>query len=277
MKIVRFGPAGMERPGILDRDGRIRDASDIVGDWSGEVLDRLNGIDWRSLPLAANQESRLGIPVAGIGKYVCIGMNYSDHAAENGLQPPREPILFLKANSALCGAYDPLILPRGAEKTDWEVELGVVIGRAGKYVPEEAALDHVAGYVTVNDISDRSFQIERAGQWTKGKSADTFGPVGPWLVTRDEVADPQNLSLRLWHNSELRQNGTTQKMIFSVARIVSYLSEFMSLHPGDVIATGSPPGVGMGHRPQIFLKPGDVIEAEVQGLGRQTQLVKAEA
>ncbi|WP_108482315.1 fumarylacetoacetate hydrolase family protein [Oceaniglobus ichthyenteri] len=275
MRFVRFGPAGAERPGVYDNTGQLRDLSGEFNDLSGPVLAELNKIDPANYP-AAHGDVRLGNPVGQVGKYICVGMNYTDHARENNMQPPREPIIFLKATSALCGPHDDVILPRGSEKADWEAELGVVIGRPAKYVTEKDALSYVAGFVSVNDVSDREFQIERAGQWTKGKSADTFGPVGPWLVTPDEAGDPQNLTLKFWLNGQLMQDGHTSNMIFPVAKLISYISQFMSLQPGDIIATGSPSGVGMGRRPQVFLTPGDVMELEVGALGRQRQVVRAE-
>jgi 2,4-didehydro-3-deoxy-L-rhamnonate hydrolase len=275
VKFLRYGPPGEERPGVLDANGRIRDLSDMMSDLAGPNLARLGRVDPEALPRVEGSP-RLGVPVAGVGKVMCIGLNYSDHAAEAGMAAPPEPILFLKATSALCGPNDPIVLPRGAEKADWEVELGVVIGRAAKYVREDEALQHVAGYVVFNDLSERAFQLERAGQWTKGKSCDSFGPVGPWLVTPDEVGDPQRLSMELTVNGEVMQKGSTATMIFPVARIVSYLSRMMTLHPGDIIATGTPPGVGMGRTPPRYLKAGDVVEARVEGLGRQRQVVEAE-
>jgi len=275
MKFLRFGEAGAEKPGMLDAEGRIRDLSGVVGDLSGEVLTRLGEFSPEGLPVVEG-DPRLGAPVAGVGKIICIGLNYSDHAEEAGMQPPPEPIVFMKATSALCGPTDPLRLPRGSVKTDWEVELGVVIGKPAKYVDEADALHHVAGYVAVNDVSEREYQIERAGQWTKGKSCDTFCPVGPWLVTPDEAGDPQDMALSLSINGEVMQKGSSSRMIFSVAQIISYLSRFMSLQPGDIIATGTPPGVGMGMKPQRFLKEGDVIEMEIAGLGRQRQQVVAD-
>jgi 2-keto-4-pentenoate hydratase/2-oxohepta-3-ene-1,7-dioic acid hydratase in catechol pathway len=247
----------------------------MMSDLSGANLARLARVNPEGLP-PVEGSPRLGVPVAGVGKVMCIGLNYSDHAAESGMAPPPEPILFMKATSALCGPNDPIVLPKGSEKTDWEVELGVVIGRAAKHVREEEALSHVAGYVVFNDVSERAFQLERAGQWTKGKSCDTFGPVGPWLVTPDEVGDPQRLSMELTVNGEVMQKGSTATMIFSVAHIVSYLSRFMTLHPGDIIATGTPPGVGMGRKPPRYLKAGDVVETRIEGLGRQRAVVEAE-
>jgi 2,4-didehydro-3-deoxy-L-rhamnonate hydrolase len=275
VKFLRYGPPGEERPGVLDANGRIRDLSDMMSDLAGPNLARLGRVDPEGLPRVEGSP-RLGPPVAGVGKVLCIGLNYSDHAAEAGMAPPPEPILFLKATSSLAGPNDPIVMPRGSEKTDWEVELGVVIGRAAKHVREEDALAHVAGYVVFNDISERAFQLERAGQWTKGKSCDSFGPVGPWLVTPDEVGDPQKLSMELSVNGETMQKGSTATMIFPVARIIAYLSGMMTLHPGDVIATGTPPGVGMGMKPPRYLKPGDVVEAGIEGLGRQRQVVEAE-
>jgi len=275
VKFLRYGPPGEERPGVLDANGRIRDLSDMMSDLAGPNLARLGRVDPEGLP-PVEGSPRLGPPVAGVGKVLCIGLNYSDHAAEAGMAAPPEPILFLKATSSLAGPNDPIVMPRGSEKTDWEVELGVVIGRAAKHVREEDALAHVAGYVVFNDVSERAFQLERAGQWTKGKSCDSFGPVGPWLVTPDEVGDPQKLSMELSVNGETMQKGSTATMIFPVARIIAYLSGMMTLHPGDIIATGTPPGVGMGRTPPRYLRPGDVVEAWIEGLGRQRQVVEAE-
>lgn len=272
MKFVRYGETGAERPGMLDAQGRLRDLSGVIDDLSGPVLADLSGGDPDTLPLVEGAP-RLGPPVAGVGKFIGIGLNYSDHAAESGLTPPKEPIVFMKATSAICGPDDTVRLPRGSDKSDWEVELGVVIGATAKYVDETRALDHVAGYCIVNDVSERHFQTERGGQWTKGKSCDTFGPVGPWLVTPDEVPDPQALDLTLDLNGDRMQSGTTGAMIFSVAHIVSYLSHMMSLQPGDIIATGTPAGVGMGMTPQRFLAAGDVMELAITGLGRQRQPV----
>jgi len=273
MRLVRYGEVGAEKPGVLDRQGRIRDLSGVVEDLSGATLGDLPQVDPDTLPLVAG-DPRLGVPVAGIGKFLCIGLNYSDHAAEAGMDEPAMPILFLKATSALSGPNDPVSLPRGSVKSDWEVELGVVIGKPAKYVSEAEALDYVAGYCVVNDVSEREYQIERVGQWTKGKSCDTFGPVGPWLVTPDEAGDPQNMALTLDLNGERKQVGNTGAMIFTVAQIISHLSEMMTLHPGDIIATGTPPGVGMGQKPPVFLKAGDVMELEIAGLGRQRQEVR---
>ncbi|MBV0914093.1 fumarylacetoacetate hydrolase family protein [Anianabacter salinae] len=275
MKFLRFGEAGQEKPGLLGEDGLIRDLSGVIADLSGPVLARLHDIPLDDLPLV-DGAPRLGPCVAGTGKFICIGLNYSDHAAEAGMEPPPEPIVFMKATSAICGPSDPLRIPRGGHKTDWEVELGVVIGKTAKYVTEAEAMAHVAGYACVNDVSERAFQIERAGQWTKGKSCDSFGPLGPWLVTPDEVADPQDLGMELRVNGEVMQSGRSDRMIFGVAHLVSYLSQMMTLHPGDVIATGTPPGVGMGMKPQRWLKAGDVVELTIEGLGRQRQEVVAD-
>ncbi|WP_395456292.1 fumarylacetoacetate hydrolase family protein [Azospirillum melinis] len=279
MKLLRHGPRGAEKPGLLDAQGRIRDLSAHVGDIAGrwllpEGLAEIAALPVDSLP-PVDASTRLGPCVAGTGKFVCIGLNYSDHAAETGATVPSEPVIFMKATSTIQGPDDPVEIPRGSTKTDWEVELGVVIGKTAKYVSEAEALDHVAGYCVVNDLSEREFQIERQGQWTKGKSCDTFGPIGPWLVTKDEVPDPQALDMWLEVNGHRYQNGSTRTMVYGVAHIVSYLSQFMSLHPGDVISTGTPPGVGLGLKPPTYLKPGDRIELEIQGLGRQRQLVYA--
>lgn len=274
MKLLRYGPRGAEKPGILDAQGNIRDLSGIVGDIAGDTLanlDRLAGIDIDNLPVVTG-DPRLGACVGGTGKFMCIGLNYSDHAAETGMDVPPEPVLFMKATSAICGPNDPILIPRGSDKTDWEVELGVVIGKSAKYVSESEALDHVAGYCVINDVSERAFQTERAGQWTKGKSCDNFGQTGPYLVTKDEVADPQNLGMWLTVNGEKVQDGSTQTMVYGVAHVVSYLSGFMTLHPGDIISTGTPPGVGMGFNPPRYLKPGDVVELGIQGLGQQKQV-----
>ncbi|MDQ2148960.1 fumarylacetoacetate hydrolase family protein [Alcaligenaceae bacterium C4P045] len=280
MKLVRYGTAGQEKPGLIDAQGVLRDLSAHIADVRGEHLGadslaRLAALDAASLPEVPGNP-RLGPCVAGTGKFVCIGLNYSDHAAEAGMQAPSEPIVFMKATSAIVGPNDDVLIPRGSEKTDWEVELAIVIGRTAKYVSEADALDYVAGYCVANDVSERAFQIERQGQWTKGKSCDTFGPIGPWLVTRDEIGDPGNLDMWLKVNGETMQQGSTRTMIFGVAHIVSYLSQFMSLQPGDVIATGTPPGVGMGKKPQRFLKPGDVVELGVAGLGAQRQTMRAD-
>ena len=280
MKLVRYGPAGTERPGLVDAQGRIRDLSAHVDDIAGKTLSdeglaRIATLDPASLPLV-EEGTRIGPCVGGVGKFVCIGLNYSDHAAESGLDVPPEPIVFMKATSAICGPDDGIELPRGSVATDWEVELAVVIGRHAKYVSEADALSHVAGYCVANDVSERDFQTKRAGQWTKGKSADTFGPLGPWLVTRDEVGDPQALSLWLDLNGKRMQTGSTATMIFGVAKVISYLSQMMSLHPGDIISTGTPPGVGMGIKPApVYLKAGDRLALGIDGLGTQNQLVCA--
>lgn len=273
MKLLRYGPQGQEKPGLLDAEGAIRDLSAHVPDLAGAVLGdlgRLAGIDPESLPLVPGAP-RIGPCVAGTGKFICIGLNYADHAAESGLKVPPEPVVFLKATSAICGPDDPILIPRGSEKTDWEVELGIVIGKPGKYLTEAQALDHVAGYCVVNDVSERAFQTERSGQWTKGKSCDNFGQTGPWLVTPDEVPDPQDLDMWLKVNGETMQSGSTRTMVYGVAFLVSYLSQFFTLQPGDIISTGTPPGVGMGKKPPRYLKAGDVVELGVEGLGTQRQ------
>ena len=278
MKLVRTGAPGEERPGMIDAGGRVRDLSGVIDGVTPEVLSpqglaRLAALDPQTLPLA--QAGRFGMPWTGIGKVVAIGLNYADHAAEAGMPLPAEPIVFLKATSSLNGPDDPVMLPRDSVKTDWEVELGVVIGTRARDVPREAALDHVAGYCVVNDVSEREFQIERGGTWDKGKGCDTFCPVGPWLVTRDEVPDPQALRLWLDVNDERVQDGTTATMVFDVATLVSYVSRFMTLHPGDLICTGTPPGVGMGFKPPRFLKAGDTMRLGIDGLGEQSQAVVA--
>ena len=280
MKLLRYGERGSERPGMIDAAGKIRDLSGHVDDIAGEVLfdeglAKLASIDPASLPLVEG-EPRLGACVAGMTKFICIGLNYADHAAESGMEVPPEPVIFMKANSAICGPNDPIIIPRNSVKTDWEVELAVVIGKPAKYVSEDEALDYVAGYALTNDVSEREFQIERAGNWTKGKSCDNFGQIGPWLVTRDEIADPQNLSMWCDVNGERMQDGSTRTMVYGVKHLVSYLSQFMTLHPGDVISTGTPPGVGMGKKPQVYLKPGDVVTLGIEGLGEQRQDVIAD-
>jgi 2-keto-4-pentenoate hydratase/2-oxohepta-3-ene-1,7-dioic acid hydratase in catechol pathway len=275
MKLLRYGPAGAEKPGILDAAGRIRDLSGVIPDVAGEVLTRLDtlSVDAEALPLVPGHP-RIGPCVAGTGKFICIGLNYADHAAESGLQVPPEPVIFMKATSAICGPNDPILIPRGSVKTDWEVELGVVIGKPAKYVSEADALQHVAGYCVINDVSERAFQTERAGQWTKGKSCDNFGQIGPWLVTRDEVPDPQNLSMWLKVGDRMMQNGSTRTMVYGVAHVVSYLSQFFTLHPGDIISTGTPPGVGMGMKPQRFLRVGETVRLGIDGLGQQEQRVE---
>ncbi len=280
MKLVRVGQPGAERPGRIDAEGRVCDLSGVVGDLgpqqlSDAALAQLANVDTAALPLVP--DARFGVPWTGIGKIVAIGLNYADHAAEAGLPPPAEPIIFLKANSALNGPNDAVMLPRGSEKTDWEVELGVVIGKRAQDVSLEEALSHVAGYCVVNDVSEREFQIERGGTWDKGKGCDTFCPAGPWLVTRDEVPDPQALNLWLDVNGERTQKGNTATMIFGVAHLVSYVSRFMTLHPGDLICTGTPPGVGMGAKPPRYLKAGDTMRLGVDGLGVQAQTVVAYA
>ncbi|MCZ8313120.1 MAG: ureidoglycolate lyase [Rhodospirillales bacterium] len=280
MKLLRYGNPGHEKPGMLDAKGQLRDLSQVCHDIAGETLSpaglaRLAKIDPASLPLVAGNP-RLGACVSGIGKFICIGLNYADHAAESGLTVPPEPVLFLKATSAVCGPNDAVIIPRGSIKTDWEVELGVVIGTAGKYIDEAKALDHVAGYCVINDVSEREFQIERAGQWDKGKGCDTFGPTGPWLVTKDEIPDPQALGMWLDVDGKRYQNGSTKTMVYGVAFLVAYLSKFFTLHPGDVISTGTPPGVGMGQKPQVYLKAGQTMKLGIDGLGTQTQLTIAD-
>jgi 2-keto-4-pentenoate hydratase/2-oxohepta-3-ene-1,7-dioic acid hydratase in catechol pathway len=282
MKLFRYGSAGAEKPGVLDANGDLRDLSSHVADISGDVLsdeglNALRALDIESLPLVPGTP-RFGPCVGGIGKFLCIGLNYSDHAAETGAAIPDHPILFFKANSAIVGAYDAVSMPRGSTHTDWEVELGVVIGKTAKYVSKAEALAHVAGYCIVNDVSERHFQTQLTGQWTKGKSCDTFGPTGPWLVTRDEVPDPQNLGMSLDVNGRRMQTGNTNTMIFTVAEIIEHLSGLMTLHPGDVITTGTPPGVGMGMKPNpVYLKSGDVMELRIDGLGEQRQLVTQDA
>lgn len=282
MKLVRYGAAGSEKPGLIDADGTLRDLSEHVADIAGDVLsdaglDKLRGLDRASLP-AVDGDPRMGPCVGGIGKFLCIGLNYSDHAAETGADIPAHPILFFKANSAVVGPNDDVSMPRGSTHTDWEVELGVVIGATAKYVSKENALDHVAGYCVINDVSERHFQTQLTGQWTKGKSCDTFGPTGPWLVTRDEVADPQNLAMSLDVNGKRMQTGNTSTMIFTVAEIIEHLSGLMTLHPGDVISTGTPPGVAMGMKPHpVYLRAGDVMSLEIEGLGRQQQTVTEDA
>ncbi|MFK8035695.1 MAG: fumarylacetoacetate hydrolase family protein [Hyphomicrobiales bacterium] len=274
MKFLRYGPRGAEKPAVLDSNNNIRDLSGLVGDLAGETLTdlgRFSNLDIDSLPLVEGNP-RIGSCVGGTGKFMCIGLNYADHAAESGMDVPSEPVLFMKATSAICGPNDPIIIPRGSEKTDWEVELGVVIGKAAKYVDEAGALDHVAGYCVINDVSERAYQTEREGQWTKGKSCDNFGQTGPWLVTPDEVEDPQNLSMWLEVNGERVQNGSTKTMVYGVAHLVAYLSQFMTLEPGDIISTGTPPGVGLGFKPPRYLKSGDNVELGIEGLGQQKQV-----
>jgi len=272
MKLLRFGNRGQEKPAALDSEGQIRDLSGVVADIAGAALlpDSLEGlrqIDLHTLPLVAGSP-RLGPCIGSVGKFLCIGLNYSDHAAESSMAVPAEPVLFMKATSAICGPNDNVVIPRGSQKTDWEVELGVVIGKETRYVREEDALSHVAGYCVVNDLSERAFQLEGTGQWVKGKSADTFGPIGPWLVTADEVPDPQSLRLWLDVDGHRYQNGSTSTMVFGVAHLVGYLSRFMSLQPGDIISTGTPPGVGLGQKPPTYLRAGNVLMLGIEGLGQ---------
>ena len=279
MKLLRYGPVGQERPGLLDKQGRIRDLGEVIDDLAGESLttaglDKLRALDVESLPLVA-EGVRVGAAVGRIGKFICVGLNYADHAAESGMAVPDQPVLFMKATSAVIGPDDAVRIPRDSQKTDWEVELGVVIGDRAHDVPVETALEHVAGYSVINDLSEREFQLEHGGQWVKGKSCDTFGPIGPWLVTRDEIADPQDLALWLEVNGHRYQNGNTRTMVFTVAKLVSYISRYMTLMPGDVISTGTPPGVGLGQKPPVYLKPGDVMQLGIQGLGQQRQHVVA--
>ncbi len=278
MKLVRYGAMGAEKPGAIDADGVLRDLSGVVGDIDPAALadlDRLRALDLSALPKVEGTP-RLGPCITGVGKFMCIGLNYSDHAAEAGMAVPSQPVLFMKATSAICGPNDDLILPRGSQKTDWEVELGVVIGKAGKYIDEAEALAHVAGYMVINDVSERAYQIEMEGQWCKGKGCDTFGPIGPYLRTADEVAQPQNLHMWLDVNGERMQDGSTATMVYGVAHLVSYLSRFMSLQVGDIISTGTPPGVGMGRKPPRFLRAGDEVRLGIDGLGEQHARVVAE-
>jgi 2,4-diketo-3-deoxy-L-fuconate hydrolase len=279
MKLVRYGRPGKEKPGMLDEEGRLRDLSGVVADIDADALSekslrKLAKVDAKTLPLVRGNP-RMGVPVKGVGKFIGIGLNYADHAAEAGMPLPKEPIVFMKAISCLSGADDPVMLPQGSKKTDWEVELGVIIGTRARCVSEADALKYVAGYCVVNDLSEREFQLERGPQWDKGKGCDTFGPVGPWLVTKDELFDVQKLDLYLELNGKRMQTGSTETMIFSVAQIVSYLSRFMTLEPGDIIATGTPPGVGMSRKPQRFLKKGDTLRLGIAGLGEQQQEVVA--
>lgn len=281
MKLVRFGNVGQEKPGLLDASGTLRDLSGTVDDMAGEVLTaqglaRLRALEARRLPAVAGSP-RLGAPVGRVGKMICVGLNYADHAAESGQPVPDEPVIFMKATSAIVGAHDDVVMPPGSRKTDWEVELGVVIGDAARRVTRESALEHVAGYLVSNDVSEREYQLERGGQWVKGKGCDTFAPLGPWLVTRDDVPDPQNLAMWLTVNGHRYQDGNTRTMVFDVAALVSYISHFMSLLPGDVISTGTPPGVGLGQTPPVYLRAGDVMELGIAGLGTQRQRVVATA
>lgn len=280
MKLLRIGAKGAEKPAVLASDGTYRDLSGIVPDLSGpnlgdSAMRRIAAADMLGLPVLDANE-RIGPCVANVGKFICIGLNYADHAAESGMAVPEEPVIFMKATSAIVGPNDDVVIPKDAIKPDWEVELGVIIGREAKYVSEEDALQHVAGYCVVNDVSERHFQTERGGQWVKGKSSDTFGPIGPWLVTRDEVPNPQDLGMWLEIDGHRYQNGSTRTMIFGVAHLVSYVSRFMSLQPGDIISTGTPPGVGMGIKPDpVWLKPGNVMRLGIDGLGEQRQHVRA--
>jgi len=280
VKLLRFGPPGGEQPGIVDAVGQIRSLAGVIDDLAGDnlsraAMDRLRGVDVQELP-TVDSSVRIGPCVAGVGKFLCIGLNYADHAAESGMELPAEPVLFMKATSAICGPNDDVLIPRGSTKSDWEVELGVVIGERAKYVSQDDALDYVAGYCVVNDLSEREFQLERLGQWVKGKSCDTFAPIGPWLVTKDEVADPQDLSLWLEVDGHRFQNGSTSTMVFGVKKLVSYLSQFMSLHPGDIISTGTPPGVGLGQKPPKYLTAGQTMRLSIEGLGEQEQRTVAE-
>jgi len=279
VKLVRYGTRGSERPAIVDKNGLLRDISALVQDinptsLSPNNLNEFARMDISHFPVVEGTP-RIGACVADVGKFICIGLNYSDHAAESGMAVPAEPVVFMKATSAICGPYDDVIIPKNSEKTDWEVELGVVIGTEARYVSKEQALSHVAGYCVVNDLSERKFQLEGTGQWVKGKSADTFGPIGPWLVTKDEIRDPQNLQMWLDVDGKRFQNGSSKTMVFDIAHLVSYLSHFMSLQPGDIISTGTPPGVGLGQKPPVYLRPGNVMTLSVEGLGEQRQVVKA--
>ena len=276
MKLLRHGEFGNEKPGIIDHEGKIRDLSSHIPDINGnsinsESLKKIGAIDLSTLPIVSN-DTRLGACVGNVGKFLCIGLNYSDHAAESGLPVPSEPILFSKATSAIVGPNDNVEIPRNSSETDWEVELGIIIGKKAKYINENEAEEYIAGYCVVNDVSERAFQIKREGQWTKGKSCDTFGPTGPYLVTRDEIPDVQNLKMYLDVNGKRMQDGSTNTMIFSAKHIVYYLSQFMSLNPGDVIATGTPPGVGLGMKPPVFLNAGDTMKLGIEGLGEQNQI-----
>jgi 2-keto-4-pentenoate hydratase/2-oxohepta-3-ene-1,7-dioic acid hydratase in catechol pathway len=280
MKLMRYGAKGSEKPALLDDQGQVRDLSGVVPDIGAAMLTpdglrKLAALDPKSLPLVA-KPGRIAPPYSGMGKFICVGLNYADHAAESGMPVPPEPVLFMKTTSTLIGCNDPVVLPQDSKKGDWEVELGVVIGATARYVSEADALKHVAGYCVVNDVSEREYQLERGGTWDKGKCCDTFGPVGPWLVTADEVKDPQNLDMWLEVNGKRMQNGSTRTMIFGVAQLVSYISRFMTLYPGDLISTGTPPGVGMGQKPApVYLKPGDSMRLSIAGLGEQTQQVHA--
>jgi 2,4-diketo-3-deoxy-L-fuconate hydrolase len=279
MKLMRHGAKGAEKPALVDAQGRVRDLSAVLPDITPETLTstglkRLREIDPATLPVVA-QPGRIGLPWRGMGKFICVGLNYADHAAESGVPVPPEPVLFMKTTSALIGCNDPVVLPQGSLKSDWEVELGVVIGSQTRYVSEADALKHVAGYCVVNDLSEREYQLERGGTWDKGKGCDTFGPVGPWMVSADEVPDPQVLGMWLEVNGKRFQNGSTSTMVFGVASLVSYISRFMTLYPGDLISTGTPPGVGLGQKPPLYLKPGDEMRLSIEGLGEQRQKVFA--
>jgi 2-keto-4-pentenoate hydratase/2-oxohepta-3-ene-1,7-dioic acid hydratase in catechol pathway len=280
MKLLRYGSPGREKPAVLAADGKIHDLSGIITDVAGEFLlqewiDKLRNLDASVLPIVQGQ-TRIGPCVGGVGKFICIGLNYSDHAKEAGMALPAEPVIFMKATSSICGPDDDVVIPRGSKKTDWEVELGVVMGKPGKYVEEADAHSHVAGYCVINDISERAFQMEGTGQWVKGKSADTFGPIGPWLVTPDEVLDPQNLDMWLDVDGHRYQNGSTRTMVFGVAHLISYVSRFMSLRTGDIISTGTPPGVGFGLKPPVYLRAGNRMQLGIAGLGQQNQKVVAD-
>ena len=280
MKLMRYGAKGAEKPALIDSNGAMRDLSGMLPDITAATLSKDNlatlaAVDIDSLPVVANP-GRIAPPWSGVGKFLCVGLNYADHAAESGMAVPAEPVLFMKATSAVIGANDAVVMPQDSKKSDWEVELGVVIGTTARYVSEADALSHVAGYCVVNDLSEREYQLERGGQWDKGKGCDTFGPIGPWLVTSDEVADPQNLGLWLEVNGKRVQDGNTKTMVFGVANLVSYISRFMTLYPGDIISTGTPPGVGMGQKPSaVYLKPGDTMRLGITGLGEQQQTVHA--
>ena len=277
MKTLRYRQGGSVKPGILDNKNNIRDASSLVDDWDNsnitvDKLELIKSMDFNNLPIVDSIDSIAPcVCKKSIGKFICIGLNYSDHAEETGMKVPPEPIMFFKATSAVIGPNDDVIIPKNSVKSDWEVELGIIIGKEAKYINEDQSQEHIAGYCVVNDLSERAFQLERSGQWVKGKSCDTFGPIGPYLVTKDEVENPQNLKLWLDVNGKRMQDGTTQTMVFGVNFLVSYISQFMSLHPGDIISTGTPPGVGMGMKPQVFLKPGDIMQLGIEGIGEQKQ------
>lgn len=275
MKLIRYGNQGQEKPAAVDNNGQLRDLSSVIEDISGANLSKLPNIkhhNLNQLPLVSNTE-RIGACVGGVGKFICIGLNYADHAKESKLDIPAEPIIFMKATSSICGAFDNIIIPRNSKKTDWEVELGVIIGKKAKYVELAQATDYIAGYCVVNDVSEREFQLEKQGQWVKGKSCDNFGPIGPWLVTADEIPDPQNLKLTLAVNGKVMQNGNTKTMVYQIPFLISYLSQFMTLEAGDIISTGTPPGVGLGMNPPQYLKSGDLVELEIEKLGKQKQKV----